>query len=168
VGRHKPTPKDPNPKIYRMCLFATNDVVAKARFWHYLRTLRKIKHSHGELLGIYKVEERNPRIVKNYGIWLRYQSRYNHHNLYKEYRDVSRTGAVNQMYSDMAGQYHATFRSIQIVDIKEVDAKNCRRENTKQFHNSKIRFPLPHRVLRAPSLKYRSTFKAHRPTTHFG
>jgi large subunit ribosomal protein L18Ae len=114
------------------------------------------------------VEERNPRIVKNYGIWLRYRSRYTHHNLYKEYRDVSRTGAVNQMYSDMAGQYHATYKNIQIIDIKEVDAKNCRRENTKQFHNSKIKFPLPHRVLRPSSRKYRSVFKAHRPTTHFG
>jgi large subunit ribosomal protein L18Ae len=55
VGREKPSPKDPNPKIYRMRIFAKNDVVAKARFWHFLRTLRKIKHTHGELLGIWKV-----------------------------------------------------------------------------------------------------------------
>jgi large subunit ribosomal protein L18Ae len=88
--------------------------------------------------------------------------------MYKEYRDVSRVGAVNQMYSDMAGQYHASYHNIQIIDIKEVEPKNCRRENTKQFHNSKIRFPLPHRILRSPSRRYRTTFKAQRPTTHFG
>lgn len=33
--------------------------------------------------------------------------------------------------------------------------------------NSKMKFPLPHRVLRAPSKKFRTTFKAQRPHTVF-
>lgn len=37
VGRHVPTEADPNPKIYRMRIFAVNEVVAKSRFWYFLR-----------------------------------------------------------------------------------------------------------------------------------
>ena len=37
VGRHLPTESDPTPKIYRMRIFAPNEVVAKSRFWYFLR-----------------------------------------------------------------------------------------------------------------------------------
>lgn len=37
MGRHLPTESDPNPKIYRMRIFAVNEVVAKSRFWYFLR-----------------------------------------------------------------------------------------------------------------------------------
>ena len=37
VGRHLPTEAEPNPKIYRMRIFALNEVVAKSRFWYFLR-----------------------------------------------------------------------------------------------------------------------------------
>ena len=39
VGRHLPTEADPNPNIYRMRIFALNEVVAKSRFWYFLRCL---------------------------------------------------------------------------------------------------------------------------------
>lgn len=37
VGRHLPTEAEPAPKIYRMRIFAPNEVVAKSRFWYFLR-----------------------------------------------------------------------------------------------------------------------------------
>ncbi len=37
VVRHHPTEHEPNPKIYRMRIFAPNEVVAKSRFWYFLR-----------------------------------------------------------------------------------------------------------------------------------
>jgi hypothetical protein len=37
LGRHLPTEADPSPKIYRMRIFAPNEVVAKSRFWYFLR-----------------------------------------------------------------------------------------------------------------------------------
>jgi hypothetical protein len=37
VGRHIPTEHEPTPKIYRMRIFAPNEVVAKSRFWYFLR-----------------------------------------------------------------------------------------------------------------------------------
>ena len=37
VGHHLPTETDPVPKIYRMRMFAPNEVVAKYHFWYFLR-----------------------------------------------------------------------------------------------------------------------------------
>ncbi len=37
VGRHLPTASDENPKLYRMRIFALNEVVAKSRFWYFLK-----------------------------------------------------------------------------------------------------------------------------------
>ncbi len=33
VGRKLPSDKDPQPKLFRMRLFADNEVIAKSRFW---------------------------------------------------------------------------------------------------------------------------------------
>ena len=44
VGRHLPTESDPTPKIYRMRIFAPNEVVAKSRFWYFLRYLSLPRH----------------------------------------------------------------------------------------------------------------------------
>lgn len=41
--------------------------------------------------------------MKNYGIWVRYQSRTGYHNAYKEYRDTTLNGAVEQMYQVLHG-----------------------------------------------------------------
>lgn len=55
VGRAKPTEKDPEPKVYRMRVFAPNTVVARSRFWSLMRKQKKTKHSHGELIAIHEV-----------------------------------------------------------------------------------------------------------------
>jgi hypothetical protein len=53
VGRHLPTENEPNPKIYRMRIFAPNDVVAKSRFWYFLRCDRIYHFSGRSLSGRY-------------------------------------------------------------------------------------------------------------------
>ena len=58
--------------------------------------------------------EKRPLAVKNFGIWLRYDSRSGTHNMYKEYRNVSRTAAVESLYQDMAAWHRARFRSIHV------------------------------------------------------
>lgn len=40
VGRHAPTENDPNPKLYRMLIFAKDEVIAKSRFWYFLRYVK--------------------------------------------------------------------------------------------------------------------------------
>ena len=51
AGRSIPTEKQPSPKIYRLRLFAPDHVRAKSRFWYFMKKLKKIKKSSGELLA---------------------------------------------------------------------------------------------------------------------
>ncbi|MCO5546887.1 hypothetical protein L7F22_000324 [Adiantum nelumboides] len=165
VGRALPTATDEQPKIFRMKLWATNEVRAKSKFWYFLRKLKKVKRSHGQVLAINEIFEKKPTTIKNYGIWVRYQSRTGYHNMYKEYRDTTLNGAVEQMYDEMASRHRVRAPCIQIIKTATVPAKLCKRENTKQFHDSKIKFPLIFRKIRPPSRKLKTTYKATRPNT---
>ncbi|KIJ28628.1 hypothetical protein M422DRAFT_37236 [Sphaerobolus stellatus SS14] len=161
LGRHLPTEQDPNPKIYRMRIFAINEVVAKSRFWYFLRQLKKVKKANGEIVGVHVISEKRPLRPKNFGIWLRYDSRSGTHNMYKEFRELTRADAVRSMYQDMAARHRARFRSIHILRVVEVEkSADVRRPYIKQLLTPGLRFPLPHRVT-----KYKSTFVAHRPAT---
>ncbi len=80
-----------------MKIFAPNTVVARSRFWYFLSLLKKIKRQNGEILEVHQIHDTNPNIVKNYGIFLRYDSRSGTHNMYKEYRDVTLTNAVEKL-----------------------------------------------------------------------
>ncbi|KAB5568416.1 hypothetical protein DKX38_002209 [Salix brachista] len=142
VGRALPTESDEHPKIYRMKLWATNEVRSKSKFWYFLRKLKKVKKSNGQILAINEIFEKNPTKIDNYGIWLRYQSRTGYHNMYKEFRDTTLNGAVEQMYNEMASRHRVRSPCIQIIKTATIPAKLCKRESTKQFHNSKIKFPL--------------------------
>merc|ERR1712098_170905 len=72
IGRPLPTDSNPTPKLYRMRVFAPNDVVAKSRFWYFLMKLRKVKKSNGEVVSLNKIHEKRLLKVKNFGIWIRY------------------------------------------------------------------------------------------------
>ena len=69
---------------------------------------------HGLMSVIDQIHERRPTKVKNFGIWIRYDSRSGTHNMYKEYREMSRTEAVDALYQDMAARHRARFRSIHV------------------------------------------------------
>ncbi|PAV19113.1 60S ribosomal L18A [Pyrrhoderma noxium] len=161
VGRHLPTDAQPTPKLYRMRIFAANEVVAKSRFWYFLRKLKKVKKANGEIIGVNVISERRPLRVKNFGIWLRYDSRSGTHNMYKEFRELSRADAVHSLYQDMAARHRARFRSIHIIRVVELEkADDVRRPYIKQLLERKLRFPLAHRVTKSKSL-----FSAKRPAT---
>ena len=70
----------------------------------------------GRCIDVYDVQihEKKPLKVKNFGIWIRYDSRSGTHNMYKEYREMSRTDAVESMYQDMAARHRARFRSVHV------------------------------------------------------
>jgi large subunit ribosomal protein L18Ae len=93
-----------------------------------------MKKTTGEILQSNEVFEKSPQKVKNFGIWIVYSSRSGTHNLYKEFRDTTRVGAVSQMYMDMASRHRARFRSIQIREVLELPASKCKRPNITQFH----------------------------------
>jgi len=186
VGRRKPTipkvltdvvdgkrtvvetkPNSAAGPVYRMKLFAPNSVIARSRFWYYLASLKKIKRSNGEIVEIHEIFERNPSTIKNFGFWLRYDSRSGTHNMYKEYRDVTINRAVKKMYADLASRHRARTSSIQIIKTGVIKAKLTKRASTQQFHNSSLSFRLLHRIPRASSRTFRTTFSATRPTTFF-
>jgi large subunit ribosomal protein L18Ae len=55
VGRKKPTEKSTNEKIYKMRIFAKDQVHAKSKFWYFLRRMNKVKSANGEILACSEV-----------------------------------------------------------------------------------------------------------------
>merc|ERR1712179_201784 len=163
VGRKLPTEEEPVTPLYRMRIFAPDTVVAKSRFWYFLRQLRKFKKTTGEIVSCELIQEKKPLKIKNFGIWLRYDSRSGTHNMYREYRDLTVGAAVTQCYRDMGARHRARAHSIQIIRVEPVAASKTRRPLVKQMHDSKISFPPPSRVQKSSG----SIFKAKRPNTYF-
>ncbi|CAO1615790.1 unnamed protein product [Parajaminaea phylloscopi] len=163
IGRRLPTEQEAEPPLYRMRIFAPNTTVAKSRFFYFLRQLRKMKSATSEIVAIHPVAEKKPIKAKNFGIWLRYNSRSGTHNMYKEYRTMSRAEAVEEMYQDMAARHRARFASIHILKVTEIEkTEDLRRPYIKQLTANKLRFPLPHRRTSAAGL-----YAARRPGTFY-
>ena len=103
--------------------------------------------------------------MNNYGIWLRYNSRTDTHNMYKEYRDTTINGAVAQMVAEMAGSHRAEASSIQILKTGIIADKDCRRTHIIQMTPKSLKFP----VVRRTPISHKTvkkTFNAKRPTTY--
>jgi len=168
VGRFVPNAKyseeNPQCKVYRMNVFAKNKVVARSRFWYFMGRLCRVKKANGQIISVSQIYEKTPTKVKNFGIWFRYESRTGTHNSYKEYRELSLTDAIAAMYQDMAGRSRAKAPAIQILKTAELAASECKRPCIKAFHDTKIKFPIPHRIAKTPK-EFKTTFKASRPTT---
>lgn len=146
-----------------MRIFAPNTVVAKSRYWYFLQKLHKVKRASGEIVSVNVISEAHPTKVKNFGIWIRYDSRSGIHNMYKEYRDVTRVGAVETMYQDLAARHRARFRSIHILKVVELEkTEDVKRQYIKQFLAKDLKFPLPHRVQKSKAL-----FARERPSTFY-
>lgn len=80
-----------------------------------------MKKGTGEIVSLNVISEKKPLQPKNFGIWLRYDSRSGIHNMYKEFRELSRVDAVHALYQDMAARHRARFRSVQILRVAEIE-----------------------------------------------
>jgi large subunit ribosomal protein L18Ae len=49
-----------------MRIFATDPVVAKSRFWYFLRQLRKFKKTTGEIVSVQEIKEKKPLKIKEW------------------------------------------------------------------------------------------------------
>ncbi|CDJ37446.1 60S ribosomal protein L18a, putative [Eimeria tenella] len=149
---------------YRLRLFAANEVLAVSRFWYLLRQLRKIKRAHGEVLEVVEINPKRATNPKNFGVWLRYDSRTGSHNMYKEVRDISENAAAAQVLAEMAGRHRALASNIQarIIRIVQLKGSECRRPHVQQMLSSKLKMPAIRRIMPIPKAK-RSTFVAKRP-----
>ena len=52
IGRRLPTDAVPEPKLFRMRIFAPNVVVAKSRYWYFLKKLHKVKKASVKLFPL--------------------------------------------------------------------------------------------------------------------
>ncbi|KAF3601026.1 hypothetical protein F2Q69_00038357 [Brassica cretica] len=123
LGEHSQQKKDVQPKIYRMKLWATNEV---------------------QVLVLPKETE-------------------------EDFREEPRTTVSVCVTRAEPGTTTCTrssvrFPCIQIIKTATVPASLCNRESTKQFHISKIKFPLVFRKVRPPNRKLKTTYKASKPT----
>ena len=104
--------------------------------------------------------------MKTYGIVLKYQSRTGNHNMYKEFRDVSLNGAVSQLYMEMSGNHRANHDTVHIIRTSVLTEKSqMRRPKSLIYRDSKLKFPIVKTIPRASQRKFRTIFKATRPST---
>merc|ERR1739849_54970 len=156
-----PTTWEPEQEVIAMRVFAPNEAIARSKFWYQNKLLNRLKRANGEIINCQEIFEKNTRIIKTYGVALRYQSRSGQHNMYREYRDVSLNGAASQMYMEMSGKHRARHDTIQILRTCTVDSKDaCRRYVNQVYRNPKIKF-----IARSSEKRFRTTFKASAPTT---
>jgi ribosomal protein L20A (L18A) len=80
-----------------MRVFGKNPVLAKSKFWYHMKRQHKVRKVQGEIVSVQEIYEKHAGVVKNYGIVLRYLSRTETINMYKEFRDTTLAGAVSQM-----------------------------------------------------------------------
>lgn len=52
IGRKLPSEKEKKTPLYKMRIFAPEPIVAKSRFWYFLRQLKKFKKSTGEIVSV--------------------------------------------------------------------------------------------------------------------
>ena len=150
VGRAEPTDATPNPTVFKYEVFAPNFVVAKSRFWKVMREKNKIKSTHGNVLQCQVVKDKKIA-ARNYSVDLCYYSQkcgYTH--MTKEFRDVSKAGAVSQAYNDLASRHRARYPQIEVMGVKSIANHQTRRAFVQQFHNPKLSVPLLHMRVKAP------------------
>jgi len=150
IGRESPSAETPNPVAYKYEVFAPNFVVAKSRFWKIMKEKNKVKSTHGDVLSC-KVVQDKKIAARNYAVDLVYYSQQcGYTNMTKEFRDVSKSGAVSQAYNDLASRHRARFYNIEVLGVKSIPNHQVTRLSITQFHKPNLSFPLLHRNLKAP------------------
>jgi len=165
VGRELPSEATPEPTCYRIRVFAKNIVLARSQFWYEMKRQNKVRKCQGEIVNVSEIFERKTSSIKNYGIVLKYKTRTDIVNMYKEYRATTLCGAVSQMYSEMAGRHSARGDSIHIIKTVVQHPNDVLRESTRQYLKTSLRFPKFVTQKRAPTKAHRAgAFTASRPT----
>ncbi|TBU12555.1 ribosomal protein L18a [Hamiltosporidium tvaerminnensis] len=142
-GSKLPTEEEKEPQIYVANIFAKNDVYARSRFFNLLNTKHKIKSTKACVLKVVPItEDISEMVVKNYGIKFYYRSKRCFHNMYKEFRAISRISAVEKLFSDMGGRHEVKNDMIFIVSVSEISDEEVKRPGVKEFCGDEVMFPL--------------------------
>ena len=160
VGRETPTKTNTNPTVFKYEVFAPNYVVAKSRFWKLMKEKNKVKCTKGDVISV-KIVRDKKIAARNYSVSLVYYSqKCGYTSMVKEFRDVSKSGAVSQAYNDMAARHRARFAQVEVLNVKSIPDAACRRPWLKQFHTAKLAFPLLHKRPKNVAKKERVLFRA--------
>merc|ERR1711959_525223 len=89
VGRLHPNIENHAAVLHRMKIWAADPLRARSKFWFFMRRIRKIQKTKGQIISCREIFERKPTVSKNFCVWISYASRTGNHNAYKEYRDLS-------------------------------------------------------------------------------
>lgn len=163
VGRQTPSESNPEPTCYRIRVFAKNAVLARSHFWYEMKRQNKVRRCQGEIVSVSEIFERKTNSIKVYGIVLKYLTRADTVNMYKEVRSNSLNNAISQLYTEMSGRHSARHESIHIIKTMVVDRKDVRRSSTLEYMKTNIKFPKFTTIKRAPTAALKSTFTAKRP-----
>ena len=164
VGRALPTEKVPNPELFRMRVFARDQVLARSKFWYHMKRQHKVRKIQGEIVSTSEITEKNTTNIKNYGIFFRYLTRTDTVNMYKEFRSNTLCGAVSQLYIDLSGKHSGRAETVQIIRTSLLPKSKLIRAGPISFADKSVRFPVTDRRKRAPTKALRTAFKANRPT----
>ncbi|AEA38934.1 60S ribosomal protein L18A (nucleomorph) [Cryptomonas paramecium] len=141
IGKLTPSRKTSDSEIVVMKIFAKNKLNAKSNYFRNITATQKKKKAQIDVIDIKEIYEKNNKNIKEYGIWIKYKLNFKAVNMYKEYRDISASGAVGQMYSDISSKYKIKFNQIMVLRIERLSEKECLRSSIKQFHVHDIKFP---------------------------
>lgn len=117
-GTSVPTATIPSPTMYKLTVWERNEVVARSEFSKILKHKYKIKNPL-----IVRITEEKEKItdLNIYGIKFVLSTKKRKINMYKEFKGVSRSDVVSDLYSDMAGRHSAHRRMIKIVSVGIVE-----------------------------------------------
>merc|ERR1712026_571989 len=152
--------RDPNPKIFKCKFYASNDTVARSRFFKYMKVNREANRAKKSTIQILRVAKRGEEYggrAKTYGFCLNYQSRTQRVGMYKEVRSTTETEAVNKLLADMAGRHRAKASAIKITACREVPKSCVRRLINKKLSNELVSFRYPYAVVPTPR-EFKSKF----------
>jgi large subunit ribosomal protein L18Ae len=129
-----------------------------------MKRQNKVRKCQGEIVSVSEIFEKKTAAIKNYGIVLKYSTRRDVVNMYKEYRSTTLCGAVAAMYQEMAGRHSARGDSIHIIKTVVQPNESVLREQTKQFLRCDLKFPKFTIQKRAPTAAHAAGFaRASRP-----
>ncbi|MEN2498868.1 MAG: 60S ribosomal protein L20B [Marteilia pararefringens] len=159
-----------NLPVYRLKVFAPNEVQAKSSFCKSVRQVLTMKKANIRVMRVKRLEEDNCEFVaRTYGIFaiIRQIQSGRIHKVFKEVRAESRCIAVRKFYDSQCGQFNIDCNQIHICKVEEItDAKKIISKPVASLANSNLEFPKPRKLYSLSDRKYKGLL-AFKASAHF-
>ena len=144
-----------------MRIFAKNSIIAKSKFWKQMKNQNKLKPSQGEILSVNEIFEKDNKVVRTYGMVIKYHSRSGIHNFYKRIqRCVDLRSSLLDVYAYGRKSQSNGGTLSKLFELQWLRSRMILKGPPSwQYRKSKLRFPIVKTLPRATEKKYRSIFK---------